>query len=284
MRFFLPDHIKILLYPIISCLLYSYVATATADDEGSIGTINVAYANILGSGIYSIDNRTAFVLNMPFEFGLYEPENADWSMDLLLPLTIGVLDASDSDFLDFLDRDKLQTLGITPGIKMYIPYHDHWIIKPFVQAGYIFDLQDNHDAWVYMGGVTGIGRYQFGDYNVGFGGGLTALEQQPVNVGDKSGIGVAELGLDVRRTLNMQFQNQPVEMSVYTIASRYYNSLELLEIDDENFQLKYAYTIGVTIGTAAPFRVLGINLQRVGMGYKFGNGLKSITFNLGFPF
>jgi len=281
---YLARRYKNTLFFIVSCLLYSHAEAVIAEDEDPIETVKVAYANILGSGLYSIGDRKAFVLNMPFEFGLYEPENADWSLNMLLPVTIGVLDTGSDDILDLLDKDQLQTLGVTPGVKMYIPFQDHWVIKPFIQAGYIYDIDDIHDAWIVMGGVGGLGQYQLGNYTVGLGANISALEQKPVHIGENSGIGIAELGLDVRHPLNMLFQDKPLEISIYTIASRYYNRLDLLEIKDDEFRIEQTYTIGMTLGTTTPFRLLGINFQRVGMGYKFGDGLKSITFNLGFPF
>ncbi len=266
-------------------LLCSLPAVASAVDESPADTINIAYANILGSGIYEIGDRNAYVLNMPFEFVLYEPKNADWSLNLLLPVTIGVLDVDWGDFLDGdLEGDRLQTLGVTPGIELDIPLNDHWTLKPFVQLGYIYDANDDYDAWLFMGGIKGQARYQFGEYDIGLGAGVTVAEQRPVSNGDNTGIGVIDLGVDVRRTLDMQLRGQPMEMSVYAIASHYFNNLDLLDVEDDDFHIEQTYEVGLTLGTAQPFRVLGIDWQRVGMGYMWGDGIESITFNLGFPF
>ena len=268
---------------LIMLLLCSLTALASADDERE-DTINVAYAHFLGSGIYDIGDRAAYVLNMPFEFVLYEPQGRDWSLNLLLPATIGVLDVEWDEFWgNGLDGDRLQTLGVTPGIEMDIVLADNWTLKPFVQAGYVYDMKEDYDAWVYMGGLRSMVSHQLGSYTIGLGAAVRVVEQRPVSRGDDTGIGVIDLGLDVRRALNLQLRGQPLELSVFAIASHYYNDLDLLSIRDDDFHIKRTYEIGLTMGTAQPLHFLGMDWQRVGMGYMWGDGLESITFNMGFP-
>lgn len=276
---------RLILLCTIMFQLCSLTVVASADTSRRSDTINVAYANILGSGIYEIGDRRAYVLNMPFAFVLYEPENRDWTMNLLLPVTVGVLDVPWDDFWGSdLDGDRLQTLGVVPGIEMNIPLADHWSLKPFVQAGYVHDAKEDYDAWVYFGGLKGLARYQLGEYDIGLGAGITVAEQRPVSRGDNTGIGVIELGVDVRRKLDMQLRGKPMDMSVYAIASNYYNDLDLLDIEDDDFHIERTYEIGLTLGIAQPVRFWGVDWQRLGMGYKWGDGLESITFNTGFPF
>lgn len=276
---------RLILLCTIMFQLCSLTVVASADTSRRSDTINVAYANILGSGIYEIGDRRAYVLNMPFAFVLYEPENRDWTMNLLLPVTVGVLDVPWDDFWGSdLDGDRLQTLGVVPGIEMNIPLAGHWSLKPFVQAGYVHDAKEDYDAWVYFGGLKGLARYQLGEYDIGLGAGITVAEQRPVSRGDNTGIGVIELGVDVRRKLDMQLRGKPMDMSVYAIASNYYNDLDLLDIEDDDFHIERTYEIGLTLGIAQPVRFWGVDWQRLGMGYKWGDGLESITFNTGFPF
>lgn len=269
----------------VLALLCSFTAVAGVDNDSRADTINVAYANILGSGIYKIGDRKAYVLNMPLEFVLYEPESRDWSMNLLLPVTVGVLDVDWDDFWgNDLDANRLQTLGVTPGIEIDIPLGEHWALKPFVHAGYIVDMHEDYDAWLAMGGLRGLGRYQWGAYSIGLGAAITVAEQRPVSRGENTGIGVIDLGVDVRHPLDVQLRGQPLELSVYAIASGYYNDLDLLDVEDDDFHIKQTYEVGLTLGTVLPLRVLDIDWQRVGMGYMWGDGIESITFNLGFPF
>ncbi len=266
-------------------LLCSVTAAASVDNDSPSDTINIAYANILGSGIYTIGDRTAYVLNVPLEFVLYEPENTNWSLNLLLPVTVGVLDF---DWIGFRgsdqDGDRLQTLGATPGVEADIQLSDHWTLKPFVQVGYVYDINDDYDAWIYMAGIRGLARYQVGEYDIGLGAAVRTAEQRPVSGGDNAGIGVIDLGVDARRTLGMQLWGEPLEVSIYAIASRYFNELKLLGVGDDAFEVEQTYEIGMTLGTSKPFRLLGIDWQRVAMGYMWGDGIESITFGLGFPF
>ena len=272
-------------YASVFFLCQVLVPGAMAADDDLDRTINIAYANILGSGIYEIGGRSAYVLNMPFEFVLYEPKEADWSLNLLLPVTVGVLDVDWKEFWDGNENgDRLQTLGVTPGVELDMPLSERWTLKPFIHAGYIYDPNDDYDAWLTMAGVRSLFNYQLGEYTLGFGAAVTVAEQRPVSRGDNTGIGVIDLGLDVRRRMSAKLRGQPLEMSVYAIASHYYNNLDLLDVEDDDFHVEQTFELGITLGTAQPFRLLGIDWQRVGMGYMWGDGIKSITFNLGFPF
>lgn len=82
----------------------------------------------------------------------------------------------------------------------------------------------------------------------------------------------------------MAYVNRAPALSVFAIASHYYNDLDLVSIRDDDFHIDRTYEIGLTLRTAQPFRLLGMDWQRVGMGYIWGDGVESVTFNLGFPF
>lgn len=266
--------------------LFFFISVASAYDDSPVESINVAYANILGTGIYQVGDRNAYVLHIPLEFDLYEPEDADWSLNLLLPATVGVLDADWGDLIGGdLDGSNLQTLGLTPGIEVNIPLADHWILKPFIEGGYVFDMKEDYDAWFYMGGVSSLLSYQLGDYTIGLGAKVIVAEQRPVYRGEVTGVGVINLGVDVRRLLDMQLGNQRLELGAFAIVSRYFDDLDLLSIEDDRFHIENTYEIGLTLGTVQPYRFLGMDWERVGIGYMWGDdGLESITFNMGFPF
>jgi hypothetical protein len=56
------------------------------------------------------------------------------------------------------------------------------------------------------------------------------------------------------------------------------------EVGERRFSIRYSHQIGVTLGIDWPISVRGMELERVGAGYQFDDGLDALRFNPGFPF
>ena len=52
------------------------------EEEIRVGNLHFAFSNYLGSGIYSVENRTVQVYHFPTTFDLVLPENRDWGMSI----------------------------------------------------------------------------------------------------------------------------------------------------------------------------------------------------------
>ena len=124
--------------------------------------VHWAFSSFFGTGWYQIDNnRSVFVLRMPPRWTLreseYREDGRQSGLELHFPVTIGVHDID--DLPGIIEPDNFGTVSFTPGVEFEIPVTADWYLRPFVQAGYGFDLSSSEGAWIYMGGVKS--RYRF---------------------------------------------------------------------------------------------------------------------------
>lgn len=263
--------------------LFCVNALGAVDDELD-ATLNFAYATILGTGAYKVGERSVYVLNFPFSMTLREANEAQWGLKLELPFTVGIHDFDLRGVVEDHTLDRLETLGFTPGLEVSIPLDDRWTLKPFGQIGYTVDLREDHDAYVYVGGIKSLSVYPLESFTISVGASVTVAGQTEVSSSKSSGFGVAALGLDFRRALGVELYGYQLDGSLYVIANKYFNQLEFLSVGDEEFSIDKTLEVGVTVGTERPVKILGVNWQRVGMGFVYGDEIEAISFNLGFPF
>lgn len=259
-------------------------SASSAEEEKPEPTLNFAYATVLGTGAYTVGESSVYILNMPLSTVLREPVREDWGIELLLPVTLGVHNFEVGDILINGFPEQVGTFGFSPGVKIDIPMNDHWTVKPYGHLGYAADLSEGNDAWTYIGGVESLSTYPMDKLTVSLGGSATVAGQTAVSGDDSSGFGMLSLGVDVRHPIGIRLQEKVLDGSLYFIASRYFNQLEFLEIGDEDIDVEYTLEIGMTLGTRSPLKVFGVDLQRVGMGFVYGDELLALSFNLGFPF
>ena len=94
-----------------------------------------------------------------------------------------------------------------------------------------------------------------------------------------------EAGLDVRHPLGLSLWNRELDIGVFFVVSRFFNKVEFLEDLGDTERINRIYTAGLTIGSGDAVSIWKIDVDRVGIDYRWGNkGFRGIGFNLGFPF
>ena len=71
------------------------------------------------------------------------------------------------------------------------------------------------------------------------------------------------------------------------VQGKYYyfrNDLDFPFPDDTNDEVTRLFEIGISLGTKPPIRVWRFDAPRVGLSYLFGDGLKGVRLDTGFPF
>ena len=73
-------------------------------------------------------------------------------------------------------------------------------------------------------------------------------------------------------------------MAGYAVVRRFLPSVELSSIGDRSVEIDDQYELGLTFGTDPAPSLFGLALPRLGIAYRWGEGLSQWRFNLGFPF
>jgi hypothetical protein len=255
-----------------------------AEEQLPAAAVNFAYATVLGTGVYEVGERRVYVLNMPFHCTLREPSGDRPGLRFKLPVSLGTHQFDWRDILEDDFPERLQTVGFVPGLELVWALTERWRLKPFAQLGYVADLQEDNDAYVYVAGIKSLYQQSHGRSTLSLGAGGTLAGQRALRGGSDTGFGLVELGVDWRHPLGLRLLERNLDASLFYIASRYFNDVDFLDIGDQRFSIRHTHEIGVTLGIDRPVAVCGVEFDRVGVGYQFGDGLDALRFNLGFPF
>lgn len=254
------------------------------DDAGDL--INYSFAVWAGSGVYKVkgaDKRFA-VLRAPFAYTLrsarYDaPEFSDRiGFRLLLPVVVGIEEETDTDF-------TFGATALVPGLELHIPVNRHWTLKPFGQFGAGKDTAGGDMKYIFGGGTRSLIRFRWEKFAFGIGNSLILARDQNSTTEESNGFSMLEAGLDIQHPLGLNLFNRDLDVGVFMVASSFFNRVDFLEDEGETERVNLIYTAGLTIGSEKAVSIWEIDIDRVGIEYRWGSeGFRGIGFNLGFPF
>lgn len=261
------------------------IARARADDDPD-DLLNYSFAVWVGSGIYKVSgaNKRFAVLRVPAAFTL-RPSQSDKAefrdklgFRLLLPAVVAFEQETDTDF----------TFGagaLVPGLEVQIPVNKYWTLKPFGQIGVGKDSDGGNVEYIYGGGARSLISFSWEKFVFGIGNSLILAENRKSTKNETNGFSMLEAGLDVRHPIGLTFRDRKLDASIFFVASRFFNRVEFFEDGGDTERVNIIYTFGMTLGTGEPVSIWKVDLDRVGIEYRWGNnGFRGIGFNLGFPF
>ena len=248
--------------------------------------LNYAFAVWVGSGFYKIsrvDKRFA-VLRVPAAYTLrpsqYEKaefrDKLGWR--LLLPAVAAFQEETSTNF-------TFEAAAFVPGLEVQIPVNRYWTLKPFAQFGAGKDTSGGDLTYIYGGGARSLISLAWKKFNFGIGNSIILAENRNSTESQTDGFSMLEAGLDVRHPLGLNLWNRDLDIGFFFVASRFFNKVEFLEDLGDTERIKRIYTAGLTLGSGEAVSIWKINVDRVGIDYRWGNkGFRGLGLNLGFPF
>jgi hypothetical protein len=260
------------------------IPARAGDDPGDL--INYSFAVWVGSGVYKVksaDKRFA-VLRAPFAYTLRHAQydkaafRDKLGFRLLLPALVAIEDETDTDF-------TFGAAAFVPGLEVQIPVNKYWTVKPFGQFGAGKDTAGGDLQYIYGGGARSLVSFPWKKFNFGIGNSIILAKNRDSASTESNGFSMLEAGLDIRHPLGLTLLSRELDVGLFFVASRFFNRVDFLEDDGETERVNRIYNIGVTFGTRESVSIWKINIDRVGIDYRWGNaGFRGIGFNLGFPF
>ena len=239
--------------------------------------VNYSFATWIGSGVYQVGDRRMAILRVPLRYTLRPPEETKPGLKLLLPLTLGYYDFKNSE-VDF---------GVgtfVPGIEVGFPVNKYWSLKLFGQFGVGKDTAGGNTVYIYGGGVKSLVNVPYKRFVFGIGNSLILADERDTDGDIGTDFNMFEAGLDIRHPLCVSFRDRELDASLYFVVSRFFNDYEFIEPDSDSKTIKTLFEIGLTIGTDEPFDIWKVNLDRIGIDFRFGDNFSGIGLNMGFPF
>ena len=264
-------------------------SAAAAEAELSEDNLEVSYiyAAVLGTGTYQIRDRRITMIRIPFSWEQKKAtlESAGWKW--LLPVVAGYDDLSDieSDWVDALLPDKLVTLTFLPGIEYQYPVTPDWALKPFVQAGVGRDFTSNETIYMAHLGVRSLNLFDLGEkWELRWGNTLRWAAESQADSGDRLNLGIFETGLDVRRELPLKVLERSTDMGAYYIFQRLMPRWRSGDAPDYRADATSLHEFGLSVGLKRSRKFLGMDFQRLRVGYKTGGSFQGWTIGTEFPF
>ena len=257
---------------------------AASDRENLASQINYAFANYLGTGVYTAADRAVQVYHLPFRYTLRNSDPQRAGVRLRLPVTLGFIDFEALDIIEAGLPDRIETLTFVPGLELVKPVTGNWRLIPFVDSGVGHDFSTHYSSYVYGVGIKSelvldYRTHQFTLFNELLYAGNTTPDEAGNN--DFSRL---ETGLNFQFPMDYRIWNRKTFLSLYYLNFIYFNDLTFLKFDGTQFNVDLQNEIGLTFDTAPDMKVTVIQFSRFGLGYRFGNGVRAFRLVFGMPF
>lgn len=247
------------------------------------GFANFAFATELGTGIYAVGGRTIQVYQIPLSFTL-RPAKLDEpppGINLLLPLTVGFFDFASQPGLHLHIPSHLGAVSLEPGVELDYWLSPQWHLYPYMKIGvtyasslnaliYGFGLRSDYH-FEELGG-SGLWRAVLGHAGVDYigsafpGDSFTRLRN----------------GAELRHDIGVSVNERQVQLAPYGLIDVYFDAPSGPDsgISARTIQVEF----GVMLGVRPMWKVLGVELPRVGIGYRVAGPLSGWRVVISDPF
>src|SRR5262249_46937328 len=130
---------------------------------------NYAFATEIGSGIYQISGRTLQIYTLPMSYPLHDQERSRRGWTFTFPVTFGFFSFSPDDIVESGLGPDVATLSFVPGIEYLVSVRPGWRIRPFVEAGRVWDRTGGANATVSSTGLRSRAEFAAGRFDLTLG-------------------------------------------------------------------------------------------------------------------
>jgi hypothetical protein len=242
---------------------------------------NYAFATQIGSGIYDISGRRLQVYSLPLAVTFRPSEESRAGWRFIFPMTFGFIDFNQQDVLESGLPENVSTVSLVPGVEFLVPIQEHWLLKPFVQAGYVWDRSGDAGAATYSAGLHSRFDFSAGGFNSVLGNGLTYSLVVPTSRPGRDSMVAFETAFTASHLLGQGGESN-ADYEPYFVGRLYFGGLDE-PLTSEAPTTLAQYEVGVTFGSREPVKLWKIPLPRVGLSYVFGQDLSVIRIVFGAP-
>jgi hypothetical protein len=249
-------------------------------DEGS--HVHYSFATLMGTGVYSLDDRTIAVFRIPISWTFREATREQFGIKLRVPTALGLHDFDPFDSLIPTD-EQFGTLSIVPGIELEYLVGENWRVKPSGYLGFGTDLSSSERSVIYGAGVSGLRPLNstYPEMQIGTAVILSGYES---NKSEGDFLTRWSAGIDAKFPTGWNVGDRNVFFGGHVIGYYYMNRVEFRTIIDEPIKLRSELEIGLFMGARPSPKIFGITIDRLGVGYRFSEVSDALIFFAGFPF
>jgi hypothetical protein len=273
---------RLLIIPMLLWSLATGAAQPLSISEGAV--INFGFATQLGSGIYSVSGRTLQVYRLPFAYALPGSEDSRYQPRLTLPVTFGFLDFRPRDVVDSGLPERIDSISLVPGLALEIRMSEAWSLEPFIEAGVSRDRSSEINQRVYAIGMRSIHDLGSGVTNRELVGEILHAVVDLPDANERDDFTRLRLGASSRRPFRPDDGGRRPDFLAYGIVDLFSDVPAGPASAERGQDGLVQFELGVTFGATEKLHLWRIPLPRVGLGYRFGEGLSVYRIVFGSPY
>lgn len=251
--------------------------------DGEKDPINYAYLSDFGLGGFDVEEQQVRAFQIPFSYQLRPMEEDKWGIKLLFPVTIASAEGDPVDIEGIELPFESKVTAVDPGVELQIPVRPRWALKPFGKIGIGRDVTEGRGALIGSLGLKSRYLIPWKKFQFAFGSGISYNAYKPKDA-DREDYASIGAGWDTIYPLWFTLGGRKTNIGGYFAYYYYFDDLEFQRLQGNPIEIDDQFEIGITFGIYEPIRIVWWNLKRVGIAYRFGDGLKAIRLISSFPF
>jgi len=240
------------------------------------------YAAVFGTGVYRSDDRQVAVLQLPFAYELRSLERDGWGLALKLPVTFGFYDFRFDEVLQNGPPESVSTMSVLPGVEADFMALRNWRLRPFVQAGYGWELDGEDSAPIYNLGVKSRLMFALGRGEFTLGNTLNYASYR--RDGAWFPLTLFVTGLNLTWPADGTLAGSPVDFGIHLIHYAYLRGLSYPLLEDVNNEVREEAEIAFSLSTRKPLSILGFEPDMVGLAFRVGPDVEGIRLFFSLPY
>jgi hypothetical protein len=262
--------------------------------------VNLPYAVQFGFGSYDVGGLSVNVFRVPIQhtFALGPSEDA-WRLALTAYLGYGHF-SFESSVLGPKITASQDFIFALPQAELQIPIRRWWTIKPYVAGGFGNTFNgsasvqgapgelhlDEGVVFLYSAGISNLFEFQLQDFLLSVGSRLAAAGDASLgqSKSPNTNYGTLQNGLEVRHPLGFDVKGLLPDVGVSFIYYYFFPSAKFSLPGESPLEVSNQFEFGINVGSATPAKLWIFNNPRIGVSYRFGDGLSGVRAQFGFPF
>ena len=263
--------------------MFLLVTGATADlvqgndDDGD--AINWAYQEALDDGFYFGTQENAQIYDLPLSYTFRSLENDDWGLKLKFPITIGLYNIHSQE-----EEIDANLLALVPGIEFQFRVRNNWILMPVGHIGLGKDTSGGNLIYIYSVGIKSHVLFEWDKLDFTFGNALRNKGYFTGSGGPDDNFSTFDTGLDMRFPLGFRMFGKDGYFSIYGINYYFFDKTIVIDSEKNPIEVNFQWEIGITLSAIPSWKIWFFQIERLGLGYRFGNGFNAIRLVFGMPF
>jgi hypothetical protein len=269
--------------PLVYLLVLLWVTVVTVDlvegKDNDGDAINWAYQEALDDGFYFGTQENAQVYDLPLSYTFRSLENEDWGLELKFPITIGIYNIeSEKEDID------INLLAVVPGIEFQFPVRNNWILMPVGHLGLGRDTSGGDLIYIYSVGIRSHVLFGWDKLDFTFGNALRNKGYFTGGGGPDDNFSTFDTGLDMRFPMGFRMFGKDGYFSIYGINYYFFDKTIVIDSEKNSIEVNCQWEIGITLSTIPSWKIWFFEIERLGVGYRFGNSFNAVRLVFGMPF